>query len=112
MNLTGHDGVKYTSPLWVSKMIAVICEIELFIPAANSLKVKRQVLRQIIERIRSRCNASVAETDFQDTWQRASVGVAMVSSDRSVLEKQINLIRTILDDIAEAEVAAFAVDYI
>ncbi len=43
----------------------VVCEIGLFIPAAGSLKDKRQVVKRVVERIRSRCNAAVAETGFK-----------------------------------------------
>jgi uncharacterized protein YlxP (DUF503 family) len=93
-------------------MLVVVCEIELFIPGAGSLKARRRVVKHVVERIRSRCNASVAETGFQDTWQRALVAVAMVSGNRTVLEGQVNVIRDILDATAEAEVVAFAVEYI
>ena len=78
----------------------VHCEIELVIPDAASLKDKRQVLRSVIERIRARCLASVAETDFQDVWQRAVIEIAIVGSDHRFLEQQVGRIRGILDDAA------------
>lgn len=93
-------------------MHVVVCEIQLFIPAANSLKAKRQVLKSVIERIKARCNASVAETEHQDTWQRATVAVAMVSASRTVLEQQVNLVRRITDDVAGAEVTGFTMEYV
>ncbi len=93
-------------------MAVVVCAVELFIPAAGSLKAKRQVLRSVIGRIRSRCGASVAEIGHQDTWQRAAVEVAIVGSSRTVLARQADLVRRILDDCGEAEVAGFTVDYL
>ncbi len=92
-------------------MAAALCTIELLIPAAGSLKDKRQVLRSVLERIRSRCGAAVAETGHQDTWQRATVEAALVGSSRAVLAKQVELLRRIVDDNGEAEVAAFNVEY-
>ena len=65
-----------------------------------------------MDRIRVRCNASVAETDHQDAWQRATLEVAMAGSSRTVLEKQVALVRRIVDDVGEAEVAVFSVDYV
>ncbi|MDR3565523.1 MAG: DUF503 family protein [Negativicutes bacterium] len=93
-------------------MPVVVCEVELFIPAANSLKARRQVVRRVVERIRSRCNAAVAETGFQDTWQRAAVTVAMVGSSRAILDKQVGLVRRIIDDTGDAEVTGFDVEYV
>jgi len=93
-------------------MPVVVCELELFIPGANSLKSKRQVVKSVIERIRSRCSAAVAETGFQDTWQRAAVTVAVVGGSRVILDSQINLMRKILDDTSDAEVTRFEVEYI
>ncbi len=93
-------------------MAVVVCAVELFIPAAGSLKAKRQVVRSVVGRIRSRCGASVAETGHQDTWQRAAVEIAIAGSSRAVLARQVELVRRIVDDCGEAEVTAFSVDYL
>lgn len=93
-------------------MHVVICTIELFLPVAGSLKEKRHSIKSITQRIRSRVNASVAETDFQDSWQRSEIGVSIVSSDKALLEKQINIIRRIVDDCAEVETVDLLVEYV
>ena len=62
-------------------MVVGIARIELHIPGAQSLKAKRQVVRSLKERIRARVQAAVAEVDHQDLWQRAALGVAVVSAD-------------------------------
>ena len=90
----------------------MICSIEIFMPSVGSLKGKRQIVKSIIQRNRSRINASVAETDYQDSWQRAFIGVAMVSGDRIILERQVNLIRNIVDDCGEAETVEFITEYV
>ena len=61
-------------------MHVAVVRIELHIPAARSLKEKRAVVKPVIEGIRHRFSLSVAETDYQDKWQRAEIGVAVVSS--------------------------------
>lgn len=93
-------------------MAAVFCQIELFIPAAGSLKGKRQVVRSIIGRLRSRCSAAVAETGHQDVWQRAELEMAMVASSRAILEKQVTLARRIIEDEDQAEIASFSAEYL
>jgi uncharacterized protein YlxP (DUF503 family) len=60
-------------------MVVGTLELELLLPGAGSLKEKRAVLNRLKDRIRTRFNASVAEVGEQDLWQRARIGVAVVS---------------------------------
>ena len=53
--------------------------MDLRLAGCRSLKDKRSRLRPVVEGIRARFRVSVAETGFQDTWQRAEVGVAVVA---------------------------------
>jgi uncharacterized protein len=59
---------------------AAAVRFELFVPESRSLKAKRAVLRPIIDGLRHRMKISVAEVDHQDTWQRATIALACVSS--------------------------------
>lgn len=65
-------------------MIAFLT-LEIRIEAAASLKDKRQVLRSLKDRLRSRFNVSVSELDPSDLWQRATVGVVSVSGSKDYL---------------------------
>lgn len=67
-------------------MTVGICSIEIFIPAARSLKDKRQVLRSLIQRMRNRHNVSVAEVDHQDLWQRSEIAIAAVASSQKPID--------------------------
>ena len=93
-------------------MLVAVCSIELYIPASNSLKEKRHVVKSIIGRIQSKLNASVAEVDFQDLCQRSAIGIAIVGNEKELLEKQISMVRRIVDDNSEAETASFFVEYL
>lgn len=64
--------------------------LELHIPASDSLKAKRSVVNRVKERIRSRFNASVAEVDHQELWQRAAIGVAIVGEERGVVDRVLH----------------------
>jgi uncharacterized protein YlxP (DUF503 family) len=60
---------------------------EIHLPQSRSLKDKRQVLRSVKDRLRSRHNVAVSELeDGADLWQRASVAVVSVATHRNVLE--------------------------
>lgn len=61
--------------------------LELHLPASDSLKAKRSVVNHVKERVRSRFNAAIAEVDHQDLWQRATLGVAVVGSESSILDR-------------------------
>lgn len=67
-------------------MYVLALRIDLRFPLSQSLKEKRASLRPIVDGLRSRFSVSVSETDHMDTWQRAEVGVALVSGDVHVIE--------------------------
>ena len=77
-------------------MVVGILRIDLFIPGCTSLKEKRSAVKSIKERLKTRFNVSVAEIDCLDKWQRAGIGVAVVSNDgrhvESILENVMNLV--------------------
>ena len=68
-------------------MFAAAVVFELFIPDCHTLKQKRAVVRPIVEGLQRRFHVSAAEVGMQDKWQRADIGVAVISGRESqVLE--------------------------
>lgn len=64
-----------------------VITFELVLNHSHSLKDKRHYVKGLKDRLRSRCNVSVAEIDYQDSWQRGLVAAVTVSPDRSYAEK-------------------------
>jgi uncharacterized protein len=68
--------------------------LELYIPDAQSLKDKRQVLRSLKDRLRREFNVAVAELDHHDVWQRSVVGIVTLSNEEKhvaeVLQKVLD----------------------
>ncbi|WP_419926743.1 DUF503 domain-containing protein [Candidatus Poriferisocius sp.] len=56
---------------------------DLHIPGSRSLKERRSVLRPVVSGVSRRFGVSVAETGRTDLWQRAEIGVAVVSGQSS-----------------------------
>jgi uncharacterized protein YlxP (DUF503 family) len=81
---------------------------EFHIPWATSLKAKRSVVQSLKQRISSRFNVSIAKLDHLDLWQRASLGVAVISNDREVVDQVLSAIMR----LCEAESRAVLIDYI
>ena len=59
-------------------MVVGISVFELHLPAARSLKEKRQVVKSLVERIAARHRVCVLESDFQDLHQRSEITLALL----------------------------------
>jgi uncharacterized protein len=57
----------------------VLMRVHLHFPDVGSLKGKRAELNRIKAHLRERCGATVAEVAYQDTWQRATLAVALTA---------------------------------
>ena len=78
-------------------MIVGTLKIRLVLRESHSLKDKRRVLKSLKDTLSNKFNISVAETDEQDVWQTAEIGVAAVGTDgsfvQSVLTTVVNYVR-------------------
>lgn len=64
-------------------MVIGLLTLELYIPMAQSLKDKRQVIKSLQARLRNEFNVSVAEVGRQDNRQNAVIAVVCVTSDHN-----------------------------
>jgi len=74
-----------------------------YVPQANSLKDKRQVARSIIDKVRQRFNASVAEVDTQDIHQTLTIGIAVLSGEAAHAQRSLDEIIRFMEERADAE---------
>ena len=74
--------------------------VELEIPHAQSLKDRRQVLRSMKDKLRHSFNLSIAELDDGMVWNRATLGIAAISSSTSYLTGQLHQIDRAVHRIA------------
>lgn len=88
-------------------MIVGLCRIDLFLPESRSLKAKRQVIKGLKDRIRNRFNVSVAEVEHQSLWQRATLGLAMVSEEKGYVDRTL---RQVLNQV-QAEPRLLVLDH-
>jgi uncharacterized protein YlxP (DUF503 family) len=61
-------------------MFVLALEVDLHLAEARSLKDKRSVLKTLVEGARKRYGVAAAEVGFQQQWQRARLGFAIVAS--------------------------------
>jgi uncharacterized protein len=85
--------------------------LEIHIPDARSLKDKRQVLRSLKDRLRAHFNVAIAELQYQETWQRARVGVVSISGDPKHLEESIAAIAAESERLLGRDLTSQEIEY-
>ena len=70
-------------------MVIGACRVRLHLPGCRSLKEKRGLLKPLLARLHREFNVAAAETDLQDVWQSAEVGLVAVSNDPSLLQSEL-----------------------
>ena len=93
-------------------MHVAVVQLELHIPTSRSLKEKRAALRPIVEGIRHRFQISVAEVGYQDKWQRALVGMAVVSDSYSHAVEVVASVERWVWSKPEVQVCSFTTEWV
>ena len=88
-------------------MIVGCMDMTLNIPAAQSLKDKRRVIKSLITRIRNKHNVSVAEVGDNDKWQMCRLGISVVSNKSDHAHSCL----TAVANMVESEYTVNVVDY-
>ena len=70
-------------------MVIGCLQAKISIPAAQSLKDKRMVLRSLKDRMLNKMNVSVAEVDLQDVWKSCRLAVVTVAAERDVVDRRL-----------------------
>ena len=79
-----------------------ICEYELFLPLCHSLKEKRSIIKSLLQKLQHKFHISACEAANQDVWQRATVGVAVVSNEKAHIEQMLEKITHFIDIFDES----------
>ena len=93
-------------------MVVGILTVILSIPGANSLKDKRQVLKSLLDNIRNRFGVSIAEVDDNDTWRRATIGVACVSNDNAVANRVLDKVADYVESNPTVSVVSVELEFV
>jgi len=85
-------------------MVVGVMKVSLLIEGSGSLKSKRKVVRSILDRLRAKFNLAAAEVEDNDLWQRAGLGLAFVSNDRSFVNSMMDTVLDFMERNADAEI--------
>jgi uncharacterized protein YlxP (DUF503 family) len=85
-------------------MLVAALRLDLRIPVCASLKEKRHVIKTLSNGIRTTFPVAVAETGYQDLWQRTELGVAAVGSEGHHLKKVMHGVERFVERWVEVDI--------
>lgn len=85
-------------------MILGACKITIRMSQIASLKSKRHILKKIIERTRQKFSLSIAEIGYQDEWQRAEIGFAVVGNESGHVNSILDKVLDYMEELQLAEI--------
>lgn len=92
-------------------MIVGVCTIDLRIRDSRSLKTKRQIIKSITSRVKNNFNVAIAEVDYQDKWQRALLGIAVVSTAMDHANGTLNKVVNFVESMYLAELLDYHIEF-
>jgi len=94
-------------------MVIGVCTLHLNIPAAFSLKDKRQVVKSITARLRNEFNVSVAEVDGQTVWNQTVIATVTVSPSRDYAHGLLTRVaRWVENTRLDCELVEFDIEFV
>ena len=93
-------------------MHAAAMSVELRLRDVQSLKEKRHVLSSLRTLVTTKFPVAFAEVDHQNTWQRATVGIAAVSPQAGQLDRILVSVRKAIDAAPGVEVLDYGVSHL
>ncbi|MDT8420567.1 MAG: DUF503 domain-containing protein [Desulfuromonadales bacterium] len=77
-------------------MVVGVLRLDLLLEGGQSLKQKRSRVNKVLAKIRSTYPVSAAEVGSHDLWQRALLGICLVSGDEALIH---SLFQRLEDDL-------------
>ena len=78
-------------------MIIGVLTVDIGIPFNRSLKSKRQVIKSLKDKIKTRFNVAISETDNHDLWQRATFSIATIGTDKKIVNSILSKVNNFIE---------------
>jgi uncharacterized protein YlxP (DUF503 family) len=85
-------------------MIVGIIKLSFYIEDVFSLKDKRQIIKSIIERTKSKFKISIAEVGQNDIWNNSQIGISVVSNKKDIVDKSLDSIINFIEFDGRVEI--------
>lgn len=71
--------------------------VDVHLPDAGSLKGKRALLNKTKAALRNDLEVSVAEVGYQDSWQRAALGIGVVAGSPTGVDRVLDRVVAVIE---------------
>lgn len=79
-------------------MNIAVCKLTIRLPENHSLKGKRRIINSICSRVHNKFNVSMAEVDHNDSWQTATLGIAVTANTVRHTDKILSNVMAFLEN--------------
>lgn len=93
-------------------MVVGVCHLDVVLPQGSSLKGKRQIIKSLIARVKSKFNVSISEVGAQDLWQRARVGICVVGADKRFINSSLDKVINFIEGLGLLEVVNSEIEFL
>lgn len=93
-------------------MFIGIGRYDFIVPGSTSLKDKRQAVRHVVGVLKAKFNASIAEVDHMDLYQRGAIGVSCVSNTSFHAKKMLHEVERVVRNQHSIEVIDAATEVV
>jgi len=93
-------------------VVVGVLRLSVYIPENHSLKGKRAVLRKIKAQVANEFNVSIAETEDQDLWQKATFGVSQVGNDEGHVDGALRAVVKFIEGMGLVEVGEERLEFV
>lgn len=90
-------------------MIGVLT-LQIIYPQVLSLKEKRSIIQSLFTKVRKTFNVAIAETDFQDLWQKSEVGVVTINSSTDHLQRTLDYVVNFIGEGSDLQIIDYQVE--
>lgn len=94
-------------------MIIGVLKVEIYMEGNRSLKEKRQIIKKLLGRIRSKfVNISVSEVDSLNLWKNSTLGFSFVSNDTPLVNSVLDQLQLFIKDNGYCRIVSSEIDII
>ncbi len=93
-------------------MVVGVLHVECSLPGTRSIKDKRRIVRSLLDRLHHRFHVAAAEVDHQDSWRRAGLAVAYISTSARHADEVLAHVAETIDRQGELVVLDYHVEMV
>jgi uncharacterized protein len=91
-------------------MVVGVLRVDCSLPGTQSIKDKRRIVKSVLDRLHHRFRVAAAEVEYQDSWRRAGLAVAYISTDVRHADEVLAHVASAIEQRGDLVVLDYAVE--